>query len=167
MRHVQLLGFARQIHPPEILDQAPSTFLKVHPLIRCLSVYRTMPVRFAVTFLLLLIVNGSLTWYQYLIGVAVHELELGEVIKRGAEGVLDTDRAEYWAIVLIGIALGRAVLQYVSGVAALITGQELLFRIRDAILVQVQRLDLGYHCGTVLARWCRVRRATLTRSGTR
>lgn len=145
MRHVHLLGFPRQARPPEILDKPPSEFLKTHPLLRCLWVYKTMPVRFAATFGLLLVVNASLTWYQYLIGVAVHELELGELIKSDARGVFDTARAQYWAVVLIGIAVGRAILQYVSGVAALTTGQELLFRIRDAILVQVQRLDVGYH----------------------
>jgi ATP-binding cassette, subfamily B, bacterial len=145
MRHVHLLGFARQHRPAEILDRSPSIFLQTHPLIRCLSVYKTMPWRFALTLFLLILVNGSLTWYQYLIGVAVNELELGKLIVSTSDGGLDAGRAQYWAVVLIAIALGRAVLQYVSGVAALITGQELLFRIRDAILVQVQRLDLGYH----------------------
>jgi ATP-binding cassette, subfamily B, bacterial len=145
MRHVQLLGFPRQVRSPAILDNPPSDWMRSHPLLRCLAVYKTIPIRFGVTLALLIVVNGSLTWYQYLIGVAVHELELGRLIQNRGGGVFDAQRAQYWTLVLIGIAFGRAVLQYVSGVAALATGQELLFRIRDAILAQVQRLDLGYH----------------------
>jgi ATP-binding cassette subfamily B protein len=122
----------------------PSGRKVTHPLLRCLSIYRTMPWRFGLTFTLFLLVNGSLTWYQYLVGKAVHDVERGHAaVLRGTE--LDLSVAYHWALVLVGIALARAVLQYVGGIAALHTGQELLYRLRDAILVQVQRLDLGYH----------------------
>jgi ATP-binding cassette subfamily B protein len=116
-----------------------------HPLLRCLAIYRTMPWRFGLTFTLFVIVNGSLTWYQYLVGQAVHDVERGKAVVQLDDGSLDYSVAKYWALVLIGIAVGRAVLQYVAGIAALHTGQELLHRLRDAILTQVQRLDLGYH----------------------
>jgi ATP-binding cassette, subfamily B, bacterial len=123
-----------------------------HPLLRCLSIYRTMPWRFGLTFTLFVIVNASLAWYQYLVGRAVHDLERGAVAvpRAPAAGVdlgagLDMSRAYYWMSVLVGLAAARALLQYVSGIAALATGQELLFRLRDSILAQVQRLDLGYH----------------------
>ncbi|MGC4095328.1 MAG: ABC transporter ATP-binding protein [Polyangiaceae bacterium] len=125
---------------------APVRTAKVaHPLLRCLSIYRTMPWRFGLTLGLFVVVNGSLTWYQYLVGKAVHDVEAGQAAVRLPSGELDLGRAYYWAAVLVGIALGRAVLQYVAGIAALSTGQELLFRLRDSILVQVQELDWGYH----------------------
>lgn len=116
-----------------------------HPLLRCLSIYRKMPWRFGLTFTLFLVVNGSLTLYQYLVGLAVHDLERGALVVRTSTGALDLRLAYRWAFVLVGLAAARALLQYLSGIAALITGQELLFRLRDAILVQVQRLDLAYH----------------------
>lgn len=116
-----------------------------HPLLRCLSIYRRMPWRFGLTFTLFFIVNGSLTLYQYLVGLAVHDLERGALVVRTAEGALDFRLAFYWAFVLVALAAARGLLQYLSGISALITGQELLFRLRDAILVQVQRLDLAYH----------------------
>src|SRR5690606_8017382 len=84
---------------------------------------------------------------QYLVGRAVHDVERGALaIPVGASSsALDMSLAYYWIAVLVGLAAARAVLQYVSGIAALSTGQALLFRLRDAILARVQRLDLGYH----------------------
>jgi ATP-binding cassette subfamily B protein len=128
-----------------VSSDPPSLVKATHPLLRCLSIYRTMPWRFGLTFLLFVVVNGSLTFYQYLVGQAVHDVEQGRAVVRLADGQLDFDRALYWAAVLIGLAAARAFLQYLGGIAALITGQELLFRLRDSILVQVQRLDLRYH----------------------
>jgi ATP-binding cassette subfamily B protein len=114
-------------------------------LSRCLAIYRSMPWRFGLTFLLFVIVNASLTAYQYLVGRAVHDVEQGRAVVRLPNGALDYRGALDWLVVLVSLAAGRAVLQYVAGIASLATGQELLFRLRDAILVQVQRLDLGYH----------------------
>jgi ATP-binding cassette subfamily B protein len=116
-----------------------------HPLLRCLSIYRTMPWRFGLTFTLFVVVNGSLTFYQYLVGQAVHDVERGRAVVRLANGELDVSVALRWAAILVGVAAVRAFLQYLGGIAALITGQELLFRLRDSILTQVQRLDLRYH----------------------
>lgn len=130
-----------------------------HPLLRCLSIYRTMPWRFSGTLALFVIVNASLTWYQYLVGRAFHDVEQGRAVVRLPDGSLDYTVALHWAYVLTAIAFGRSVLQYIAGVASLHTGQELLYRLRDAILVQVQRLDLSYHLrhgvGEIVARTTR------------
>ncbi len=116
-----------------------------HPLLRCLAIYRTMPWRFAAAFGLFLVVNASFTGYQYLVGRAVNDVERGRAIVRLADGTLDARVAYRWIAILVGIAVVRGALQYVAGIVSLITGQELLFRLRDSILVQVQRLDVGYH----------------------
>lgn len=142
---IHVAGLPRPQIEPAILDQPVSAFFSSHPLLRCLAIYRTMPGRFALTFGLFVIVNGSLTWYQYLIGRAVHELELGRLVTRTPAGGLDYSPALAWTLLLTGVALGRGVLSYVAGLVSLATGQELLFRLRDAILAQVQRLDYGYH----------------------
>ncbi|HEY6879603.1 MAG TPA: ABC transporter ATP-binding protein [Polyangiales bacterium] len=130
-----------------------------HPLLRCLAIYRTMPVRFTLTFLVFVIVNGSLSGYQYLLGRAIHDVERGVAVSRLADGTLAYQVALRWGLLLVGIQLARSLLQYVGGIAALHTGQELLYRLRDAILVQVQRLDLGYHLrhgvGEIVARTTR------------
>lgn len=131
------------VHAPDSVGKVNS--LAHHPLLRCLAIYRTMPWRFSLTFLLFVIINASLTWYQYLVGLAVHDVERGRAVAVLADGSLDFSGAKYWAVLLIGIAIARAALQYVTGIAALSTGQELLHRLRASILVQVQRLDLGYH----------------------
>lgn len=128
-----------------ISDASGSPVKRAPALWRILSIYRTMPWRFGLTFVAFLIVNGSLTWYQYLVGRAVHDVERGAAVVRLPNGELDASIAQYWAGVLVGLAAARAVLQYLAGIAALHIGQELLFRLRDAILAQVLRLDLGYH----------------------
>jgi ATP-binding cassette, subfamily B, bacterial len=137
----------------------PPSIKNAHPLLRCLAIYRTMPWRFGSAFFLFLVVNASLTWYQYLVGAAVHDVERGKAVVRSPDGSLDLSRAYYWVAVLVGIAAVRGVLQYVAGIVSLITGQELLFRLRDQIIVQVQRLDVGYHLrhgvGEIVARTTR------------
>ncbi|HSC86807.1 MAG TPA: ABC transporter ATP-binding protein [Polyangiaceae bacterium] len=142
---IHLIGLTRPRLEPEILDRSVSRYVREHPLLRCLIIYRTMPWRFTITLLAFIVVNGSLTYYQYLIGRAVHELEIGALVTRTAAGGYDYSRALLWAAILGGVALGRSALAYVAGITALATGQELLFRLRDAILAQVQRLDVGYH----------------------
>ncbi len=132
---------------------------RAHPLLRCLAIYRTMPWRFGAAFGLFLTVNGSLTWYQYLVGRAVNDVERGRAAVRLSDGTLDLSLAYRWAAILIGIALARSGLQYFAGIVSLITGQELLFRLRDSILAQVLRLDLGSHArhgvGEMVARTTR------------
>lgn len=116
-----------------------------HPLLRCLAVYREMPVRFVITATLFTVVNLSLAWQQWLVGRAVHDVERGAAAVRLADGSLDLSVAWHWLLILVAVATARGMLQYAAGMLALVIGQELLSRIRDRILVQVQRLDLGYH----------------------
>ncbi len=123
----------------------PMTFRKSQPLLRCLALYRFMPWRFSLTAFLFVVVNGSLAWQQWLIGRAVHDVERGVAVVRLPEGLLDYSVARNWLLALLAIALGRGVLQYLAGMLSLIIGQDLLFILRERILVQVQRLDLIYH----------------------
>lgn len=118
---------------------------RAHPLLRCLAIYTTMPWQFASAFFLYFAVNASLTLQQYLVGRAVNDVQRGVAVARSAGGSLDASRALAWVAVLLGLALVRCGLQYVAGIVSLATGQELLFRLRDAIFVQVQRLDVGFH----------------------
>ena len=122
-----------------------AAWIKRSPLLRCLAIYREMPVRFGITVALFLVVNGSFSWQQWLIGRAVNEVHRGLVVVRQADGALDYHRAWFWLALLGGVALARGVFQYAAGILALTIGQDLLFIIRERILVQVQRLDLAYH----------------------
>lgn len=122
-----------------------AAWIKRSPLLRCLAIYREMPFRFALTIALFLVVNGSFSWQQWLIGRAVNEAQRGQIVVQQAGGVLDYHRAWFWLALLGGVALARGTVQYVAGILALIIGQDLLFIIRERILIQVQRLDLAYH----------------------
>jgi ATP-binding cassette, subfamily B, bacterial len=120
-------------------------FQKNQPLLRCLALYRFMPWRFWLTALLFMVVNLSLAWQQWLIGRAIHDVERGIAVIRLPDGTLDYTVARYWLLVLLAVAFGRGILQYLAGLLSLIIGQDLLFILRERILVQVQRLDLAYH----------------------
>lgn len=120
-------------------------YLKNSPLLRCLAIYGQMPWRFLLTSFLLLLVNGSLPIQQYLFGRAVDEIQRGQFVTRLADGGLDYHRAWFWFWLLTGLAIARGVVQYAAGIVALIIGQELLFILREKILVQIQRLELAYH----------------------
>jgi ATP-binding cassette, subfamily B, bacterial len=120
-------------------------FRKSQPLLRCLALYRFMPWRFSLTALLFIVVNASLAWQQLLIGRAVHDVERGAAVVRLPTGSLDYSVAFHWLVVLAAVAAVRGILQYAAGMLALIVGQDLLFVLRERILVQVQRLDLIYH----------------------
>lgn len=115
------------------------------PLLRCLAIYRRMPVRFMLTASMLLAVNLALVAQQGLIGRAVHEAGLGKLVVRDAGGGLDYSRAWFWVAVLLGLSVVRAVVQYGAGLLSLAIGQELLTTLRERILVQIQQLDLTYH----------------------
>ena len=115
------------------------------PLLRCLAIYRRMPIRFTLTALMLLIVNLALVAQQVLVGRAVHEAGLGHLVVRAASGGLDYGRAWFWVALLLGLAAARSVVQYGAGLLSLAIGQELLTTLRARILVQVQQLDLTYH----------------------
>jgi ATP-binding cassette subfamily B protein len=118
---------------------------KSQPLLRCLALYRFMPWRFSLTALLFTVANLSLAWQQWLIGRAVHDVERGVAVVRLGDGTLGYHVALYWLLVLLAIAVGRGVIQYLAGLLSLIIGQDLLFILRERILVQVQRLDLAFH----------------------
>jgi ABC-type multidrug transport system fused ATPase/permease subunit len=91
------------------------------------------------------VVHLAGTLLQHWIGRAVHDLETGRAVVRLPAGVLDWTVAVRWAWVLVLLACGKALLQYAAGILALVVGQELLSRLRVAILLQVQRLDLAFH----------------------
>jgi hypothetical protein len=85
-----------------------------YPLWRCLALYRLMPLRFLLTAALFILVNLSLAWQQWLIGKAVHDVELGKAVVRLADGTLDFSAARFWLELLVVVALARAVLEAVS-----------------------------------------------------
>jgi ATP-binding cassette subfamily B protein len=122
-----------------------AVFGRTRPLLRCLALYRHMPWRFSLTALLFIVVNASLAWQQWLIGRAVHDVERGVAVVPLPGGGLNYSVAKYWLLVLLAVALVRGVLQYAAGLLALMIGQDLLYILREKILVQVQRLDLIYH----------------------
>ncbi|AQT59644.1 ABC transporter ATP-binding protein [Cellvibrio sp. PSBB023] len=118
---------------------------KTYPLLRCLALYREMPWRFALTATLFAVGNLSMAWQQWLLGRAIHDVELGKAVVTHSDGTLDYSVALGWLAILVAIAFGRGVVQYLSGLMALIIGQDLLFILRERIFSQVQHLDLAYH----------------------
>ena len=119
--------------------------IEKHPLLRALAIYREMPWRFALVAALYIAVNLGLVWQQWLIGHAVNDVSSGRAVQRLADGSLDASRGWYWLWLLLAVALARGVLQYAAGVLSLVLSQELLTRLRERILQQVQGLHLGYH----------------------
>ena len=119
--------------------------IEKHPLLRCLAIYREMPWRFALVAALFISVNLALVWQQWLIGHAVNDVSAGRAVVRQADGTLDASLGWYWLWLMLAVALGRGVLQYAASVWSLVLSQELLTRLRERILQQVQNLHLGYH----------------------
>lgn len=115
-----------------------------YPLIRCLAIYREMPWRFSLTAFLFITANLALGLQQYLIGRAINDVSSGNAVVRTLDG-LDASTAWFWLWALLALALGRGVVQYLCGILSITLSQELLTRLRDRILHQVQTLDLGYH----------------------
>ncbi|MGE8047556.1 ABC transporter ATP-binding protein [Pseudomonas monteilii] len=116
-----------------------------HPLLRALAIYREMPWRFALVTALYIAGNLGLAWQQWLIGHAVDDVSTGRAVQRLADGSLDASVGWHWLWLLLAIALGRGLLQYAAAVLSLVLSQALLTRLRERILLQVQRLHLGYH----------------------
>jgi ATP-binding cassette subfamily B protein len=114
------------------------------PLLRCLAIYGEMPWRFALTALLLALVNAALVGQQVLVGRAVQEAGHGRLVIADAGG-LNYGRAWHWLAVLLALSVARAVVQYGAGLLSLSIGQALLTRLRLRIVAQIQRLDLAYH----------------------
>ena len=119
--------------------------LTAYPLLRCLALYREMPWQFLLTALLFVLLNFSLAWQQWLIGSAIDDVARGAAVAKLPDGTLDFSLGWHWLWILVAVAAGRGLVQYLAGVMALIIGQALLFRLRERILVQVQALDLAYH----------------------
>src|SRR6195952_1176360 len=122
-----------------------AAWLARSPLLRCLAIYREMPGRFALTALLLTAVNAALVGQQVLVGHAVQEAGSGRLVAVDAAGILDYSRVWFWAALLLGLSLGRSLVQYGAGLLSLTIGQGLLTILRERILAQIQRLDLSYH----------------------
>jgi len=138
---------AERIGPAPIRRAGPNirdSRFAASPLLRCLAIYRQMPVRFTLTALMFAAVNVALVTQQALVGRAVHEAGTGQLVTSSAAG-LDYGRAWHWVALLFSLSLARAVVQYGAGLLSLIIGQELLTELRRRILIQVQRLDLAYH----------------------
>ncbi|WP_273820847.1 ABC transporter ATP-binding protein [Pseudomonas asplenii] len=116
-----------------------------HPLLRSLAIYREMPWRFVLVAALFISVNMGLVWQQWLIGHAVNDVSAGRAVVRQADGSLEASLGWYWFWLMLAVATLRGVLQYAAGVLSLVLSQELLTRLRERILLQVQSLHLGYH----------------------
>ena len=119
--------------------------IEPHPLLRSLAIYREMPWRFSLVAALYVAINLGLVWQQWLIGHAVNDVSAGRAVVRLADGSLEAGLGWYWLGLMLAVALGRGVLQYIASVLSLVISQELLTRLRERILAQVQSLHLGYH----------------------
>lgn len=115
--------------------------LATSPLWRSLLLYRDIPWHFGLTAALFLTGNLVFAAQQWLVGRAAHALETGAAhgVQAAIDGVL------HWSVWLLVAALLRGALQYGASLSSLVSGQRLLTLLRERILVQVQRLDLGYH----------------------
>jgi ABC-type multidrug transport system fused ATPase/permease subunit len=133
-----------------------ASMLARRPLLRCFLLYAEVPWLFASGTLALLLVNLAQPAVQWLIGAALHEIETGSIFIKASDGTVNLDRAWWWAGVLVGVGLARAVGQYLATVLGMAMGQALLHRMRARIFAQVQALDLGWHrrhgAGEVISR---------------
>lgn len=119
--------------------------IEQHPLLRSLAIYREMPWRFALVAALYVAINLGLVWQQWLIGHAVNDVSAGRAVVHAPDGSLDASLGWYWLALMLAVAVGRGVLQYIASVLSLVISQALLTRLRERILAQVQSLHLGYH----------------------
>ncbi|MBA3708807.1 MAG: ABC transporter ATP-binding protein, partial [Planctomycetes bacterium] len=115
------------------------------PLLRCFAFYRRQKAMLLVTTVIAIAVNLTMPVTQYLVGRALHDVELGRAVVRLDDGGLDASRAWMWVGILVGVNLVRGVLGYLNAILNSVLGQRLLHDLRSRLLAQVQRLDLGYH----------------------
>jgi ABC-type multidrug transport system fused ATPase/permease subunit len=116
-----------------------------YPLLRCLAIYRTMPLLASATVLLFVAVNAGLACQQWLLGRVVHEVTQGRAVLRLADGTLDNAPALRWLLLLGGVALARALLLYAVALASQQCNQRLLTQLRARIFSHIQQLPLAYH----------------------
>jgi ABC-type multidrug transport system fused ATPase/permease subunit len=116
-----------------------------HPLLRCFAFYRLHLRLLLLVTLAIALINASGPFTQYLLGLALHDLELGRAVVHLPDGTFDTHRAWWWAGALMALTLVRGVAQYFSTVMATALGQRLLHSLRSLIFQRVQELDLAYH----------------------
>ena len=90
-----------------------------HPLLRSLALYRSIPVLFTVTMALFTVVHLSLALQQWLIGRGLDAVNTGKAATRLRDGTIDMTVAWRWAALLIGLAAGRGVLQYMAGMCSI------------------------------------------------
>jgi ATP-binding cassette, subfamily B, bacterial len=100
---------------------------------------------FVISTLVAMAVNLSLPVTQYIIGLAIHDLEQGRAVVRLADGTLDLSRAWMWVAWLLGFAVVRGTVQYGGSILSTLLGQRLLHDLRARLLAQVQQLDQAYH----------------------
>jgi ABC-type multidrug transport system fused ATPase/permease subunit len=143
--HMHVLFSFPGVLTPETVTIPRTAWLARRPLLRCVAIYRQMPLAFLACLALFVAANLGLALQQHIVGRAVHDLEQGRAVLRLPGGALDYHRALGWLAAITGVTVVRAAIQYGAGIFALVIGQELLCRLREAILVQVQRLDLAYH----------------------
>jgi len=132
---------------------------KNYPLLRSLALYRFMPFRFVLTAILFVIANIGLALQQYSIGHAIDTLKHSQPNTLFQYTLTNPLNPWFWFILLVSIALLRAVIQYLASLSALTIGQQLLSILRERIFSQVQQLDVSWHwkhgLGEVLSRTTR------------
>ncbi|MBL8995534.1 MAG: ABC transporter ATP-binding protein, partial [Spirochaetia bacterium] len=116
-----------------------------NPLWRCFTFYRAVPGLFFSVTVALTLINLAQPLSQWLIGLALHDVQLGKAVLLKSTGALDFSRAWHWAAVLLGFVLVRSLIQYFATIFSTYLGQGLLFHLRDLVLSHLQTLDLAYH----------------------
>lgn len=116
-----------------------------NPLWRCFGFYRAMPALFISVTVTLTLINLAQPLSQWLIGLALNDVQLGKAVLLKSTGALDFSRAWHWAAVLIGFVAVRSFIQYLATIFSTYLGQGLLFHLRDLVLTHLQTLDLAYH----------------------
>jgi ATP-binding cassette, subfamily B, bacterial len=107
--------------------------------------YRRTPIRFWICTGLFAAANFMLALQQGLIAKAIDDVQHGRAIFLEAGGTLNSEAAWHWLLIIVAVALGRALILYFVGWLSLIIQQNLIGHIRERILIQVQRLDQSYH----------------------
>ena len=127
------------------MSASPLPPLARYPLLRCLAIYRSMPLLVGATLLLFVAVNAGLACQQWLLGLAVNDVTQGRAVQRLADGTLDHGPALRWLALLSGVALARALLLYAVTLASQQCNQRLLTTLRMRIFSHLQQLPLAYH----------------------